>query len=74
MFSKELQMMDRNTVIYMIDELQEKIDKQTSELSEKDKEISEKDKEISEKAKELSLKDIRIAELEKRLESFHQGN
>lgn len=67
MFSKELQMMDRNTVIYMIDELQEKIDKQTSELSEKDKEISEK-------AKELSLKDIRIAELEKRLESFHQGN
>ncbi len=60
MFSKELQMMDRNTVIYMIDELQEKIDKQTSELSEKDKEIS--------------LKDMRIAELEKKLESYHQGS
>ncbi len=32
MFSKELQLMDRNTVKYMIDELQEQLDSKTEQL------------------------------------------
>ncbi|WP_330655195.1 hypothetical protein [Diplocloster agilis] len=33
MFSKELQELDRNTVQYMIDDMQEEINKQSAELS-----------------------------------------
>ena len=39
MFSKELQELDRNTVQYMIDMMQEEIDKQRQIIGEKDKEI-----------------------------------
>ena len=37
MFSKELQILDRNTVQYMIDEMQETIDRQKEELEEKER-------------------------------------
>ena len=36
MFSKELQELDRNTVSYMIDEMQEEINQQKAELQKKD--------------------------------------
>ena len=36
MFSKELQELDRNTVQYMIDEMQEEIDEQRRKLDEKE--------------------------------------
>lgn len=36
MFSKELQELDRNTVQYMIDEMQEEIDEQQRKLDEKE--------------------------------------
>ena len=36
MFSKELQILDRNTVRYMIDELKNEIDQQKELLSQKD--------------------------------------
>ena len=36
MFSKELQELDRNTVQYMIDEMQEEIDEQRQKLDEKE--------------------------------------
>ena len=39
MFSKELQELDRNTVSYMIDEMQEEINQQKAEIEEKDAEI-----------------------------------
>jgi predicted RNase H-like nuclease (RuvC/YqgF family) len=39
MFSKELKELDDNTVDYMIDEMQDKIDSLSSELQEKDAEI-----------------------------------
>ena len=39
MFSKELQELDRNTVQYMIDMMQEEIDKQRQIIGEKDQEI-----------------------------------
>ena len=42
-FSEELQEMDRNTVRYMIDELQKEVDTQKALLEEKDTVIAEKD-------------------------------
>lgn len=41
MYSKELAILDRNTVKYMIDELQEKIDEKDAALAEKDATIAE---------------------------------
>ena len=48
MFSKELQELDRNTVRYMVDEMQKEITEQKKELESKDKELESKDKEIEE--------------------------
>ncbi|MBO5303191.1 MAG: hypothetical protein J6A92_04010 [Lachnospiraceae bacterium] len=36
MFSKELQMLDRNTTIYMVDELQKELEQKVELLSQKD--------------------------------------
>ena len=74
-FSEELLQMDRNTVQYMIDEMQETIDRQKEALAEKDEALAEKenalvdalaerDKALAEKDKELSEMKARIRELE----------
>ena len=42
-FSEKLREMDRNTVRYMIDELQKEVDTQKALLEEKDTVIAEKD-------------------------------
>lgn len=47
MFSKELKELDRNTVQYMIDEMQEQIDGMKRELSDKDTILDERDQEIA---------------------------
>ena len=48
MYSKELQEMDRNTVYYMMDEMQAKIDRKDMELTQKDNLISELQQKIRE--------------------------
>ena len=53
MFSRELAELDRNTVQYMIDEMQDKIDEQGSKLKEKDQEIHEQSRELKEKDQEI---------------------
>ncbi len=45
-FSEELRILDRNTVQYMMDEMQETIDEQRAQLADKDAEIADKDAEI----------------------------
>lgn len=45
MFSKELQELDRNTVQYMIDEMQEEIDGLKADLQEKENVLSKKEAE-----------------------------
>ena len=69
-FSEELLQMDRNTVQYMIDEMQETIDRQKEALAEKDKALAERDKALAnalaEKERELSEMKARIRELEAR--------
>lgn len=83
MFSKELQELDRNTVQYMIDEMQETIDKQKEQLKEQKRLEKQKEKQWEErleeqleelrKQKEQELEEQqrkaaqRIAELEKQL-------
>ena len=53
MFSKELQELDRNTVRYMVDEMQKEITEQKKELELKDKEIVNQRQELESKNKEI---------------------
>jgi hypothetical protein len=61
LFSKELQIMDDNTVRYMIDDMQEKIDRQDAEIQQKDEEISRQGEEISRQGEALNQKDAEIS-------------
>ncbi|WP_051216833.1 hypothetical protein [Butyrivibrio fibrisolvens] len=62
MFSKELQELDRNTVIYMIDELQDQLDNANASISEKDAQLSQKDATISQKDATISQKDAQLSQ------------
>ena len=53
MFSKELQELDRNTVRYMVDEMQKEITEQKKELELKYKEIVNQRQELESKNKEI---------------------
>ena len=53
MFSKELQELDRNTVQYMIDEMQNEINEQKRKLSESEKRLNESEKRFNESEKQL---------------------
>lgn len=72
MFSKELRELDRNTVQYMIDEMQNTIDEQKKKLKEiqrmKDEELKEKDAVLDRLEKSLNDALKRISELEQRAE------
>ena len=57
MFSKELQELDRNTVSYMIDEMQEEINQQKAELEEKNMALQKKDVALQEQKNKLEEKD-----------------
>lgn len=62
LFSKELQELDRNTVQYMIDEMQEEINQQKEQLTQKNRQLTEKDLQIQQQAQ-------KIAELMQKLEN-----
>ena len=69
MFSKELQELDKNTVLYMIDEMQAEIDGQAAtidaqakQLTDKDTTIDEQNATIDEQAKLLADRDTMINE------------
>lgn len=65
MFSEELRELDRNTVKYMMDEMQREIDEKDKKLSEKDSDLDKKDKEIARLSSELDQAIKRIEALEK---------
>ncbi len=69
MFSKELQILDRNTVKYMIDELQEELDTTKEELDTTKEELDTANATIAEKDVALAEKDALIAELKAQLKS-----
>ncbi|MDY3748038.1 MAG: hypothetical protein SOZ97_15120, partial [Lachnospiraceae bacterium] len=74
MFSEELRQLDKNTVLYMIDEMQDEITKMGNQLKEKDEELRQ-NRERLEQSKLEQKKDRekiealrrRIAELEGRM-------
>ena len=68
MFSKELQMLDRNTTIYMVDELQKELEQKEEQLSQKDEQLSQKDEQLSQKDEQLSQQNLQLSQKEKELE------
>ena len=74
MFSEELSILDKNTVMMMIEEQQETIEQQKKELSQKEeaieqqkKELSQKEEAIEQQKKELSQKEEAIEHQKKEL-------
>lgn len=63
MFSKELQLMDRNTVKYMIDELQEQLDNANEQLNSVNEQLNNANAQLADK-------DATIAQLQKELQAF----
>ena len=74
MFSKELAELDRNTVDYMVDQMQQEIDEQKDVIDEQKDIISEKDRALDEKDKALDEKDNIIDELRNRILELENGN
>ncbi len=70
MFSKELQIIDRNTVKYMIDELQEELNVANEALTSANENLSKKNAIISEKDAALLEKDATIAALTAELDDL----
>ena len=68
MFSEELAILDKNTVEYMIDEMQEELDKKDSVIAEKENQLAEKNSVIEEKDSKLAEKDDEIKKLQAELE------
>ena len=64
MFSKELRELDRNTVQYMIDEMQEEIDGMKRELSDKDTILNEKNSELDKRDQEIDRLKQQLKELQ----------
>ena len=80
-FSEELREMDKNTVRYMIDELQKEVDLQKAAIAENatiiaemNASIAEKDSTIAEKDSTIAEKDSTIAALQARIRELETGN
>lgn len=72
-FSKELEEMDKNTVQYMIEEMQQDIEALQERIDKKKTEISEKDAQIEEKDAIIKQKNAVIDELRKKLAELANG-
>ena len=74
LFSKELQELDRNTVQYMIDLMQDEIDASKKLIAEQEMQLSEKEQQLSEKVQQLSEKEQKIFEQEQLLKQQELDN
>lgn len=72
MFSKELLEMDRNTVQYMIDEMQDEINAMKAEITDKDAAIADKDAAIADKDTAIADKDAAINEQKTEIKLLRQ--
>ena len=59
-FSEELRIMDRNTVKYMVDQMQEEIDSQKQEINSQKQEINSQKQEIDSQRRKLEQKDNQL--------------
>ncbi len=67
MFSEELSILDKNTVMMMIEERQETIEQQKKELSQKEKAIEQQKKELSQKEETIDMQKQEIEQLRRAL-------
>ena len=67
-FSEELRIMDRNTVRYMVDEMQETIDEQKETIDEQKEMLAERDRKLEENICEMQEMQESIEELKKQIE------
>lgn len=72
MFSKELQELDRNTVQYMIDEMQDEIDAQRKLLSQKDNMIDNQQVKLDEQKDTINTQNKEIEELKRQLAQLQE--
>ncbi|MBQ8815451.1 MAG: PD-(D/E)XK nuclease family transposase [Lachnospiraceae bacterium] len=67
LFSEELAKMDENTVKYMMDEMQEEIDRKMAELAELESNLAKKDEDLAKKDEDLAKKDEDLAKKDRDL-------
>ncbi len=70
MFSKELQILDRNTVKYMIDELQDELDATKEQLNTAKEQLDTATSTIAEKDDALIKKDLTISNISAQLQKY----
>ena len=72
-FSEELRIMDRNTVKYMVDQMQEEIDSQKQKLEQKDNQLNNQKRQLKQKDILLSSKIQKIESLEQELRRLKEN-
>ena len=72
MFSEELRELDRNTVQYMIDEMQDEIDRMGEEIKAKEELMNHLDEQLSRKDEQLSQQNEQIKALKKRISELEE--
>ena len=72
MFSKELYELDKNTVLYMIDEMQEDINRKDEALKNKDKELKSKDEALKNKDEALQRIQDEKEQMQQQIAELHR--
>ena len=67
MYSKELAILDRNTIQYMMDEMQAQLDEKAAQLSQITEELTQKSEELNQKDEQLNQKDKQLNQKDKQL-------
>ena len=73
-YSKELAELDKNTVRYMMDEMQAELDRKTGELEESNRKVREQTYELEKMNQVRIEQERRITELEKMIRSDQEKN
>ena len=73
-YSKELAELDKNTVRYMMDEMQAELDRKTGELEESNRKVKEQAYELEKMNQVRIEQERRITELEKMIRSDQEKN
>ena len=71
MYSKELLELDRNTVQYMIDEMQETINQKTAQLTQKDKQLTHLNTLLEQQSARLAQLEQQLEEQSRQLRKLH---
>ena len=67
-FSEELKILDRNTVKYMVDQMQETIDEQKAQIAQQKNQLAEKDQQLIEKNQQMQKLSADVTMLKEQLQ------